>query len=399
MASSLPDSPSLEKLRAQARTLQRAWRSADPRALEYLTREHPRPDVAAAQGFPLAAAQLVVARSYGFTGWPALRAYLDQVAVLGRTAPDDDSLTGDVARFCALACLRSDRLDSPPRWVAARDLLQATPDLTERSIHAAAAAGDAAAVRQALAAGVPVDQLGGSLHWTPLMSLTYARIEVGDPLATAAVLLDAGADADAGILWGGLATPFTVLTGVFGEGEMGAGRQPAHPQWQALATLLLDGGAEANDAQTLYNRMFRRGSGHLELLFAYGLGTGDGGPWRRRLGAATESIVEMMQRQVDWALDHAMADRLELLAQHGFGPGPAGISADVVRDGAGVPDGRTALHEAAWDGDLERITTLLEAGADPRARDAEHHTSPREWAEFAYQDAAADLLRVWEEPR
>lgn len=242
-----------------------------------------------------------------------------------------------------------------------------------------------------------MDQLGGSMRWTPLMSLTYARIDVGNAQATATVLLDAGADVDAGILWGGLATPFTVLTGVFGEGEMGAGRQPAHPQWRELAAVLLSRGAEPNDAQTLYNRMFRRGTEHLELLFAHGLGTGDGGPWRRRLGAATESIAEMMHRQVDWALDHRMTDRLDLLAQHGFGPGSAGIDADIIQRGAVVQDGGTALHEAAWDGDLERIVELLESGADPSVQDAEHHTTAREWAEFAFQDAAASLLREWEE--
>ena len=395
MASSLPDSPSLEKLRGLARALQAAWRRDDPDALQRLAHLHPRPEVAATQSFPLAAAQLVVARSYGFTGWPALRAYLDQVAVLGRTPPDDDRLTDDVARFCALAGLRYDRLDAPPRWAAARELLRARPDLPERSIHVAAMAGDVSTVRRALASGVPADELGGSMRWTPLMSLAYARADLGDPIATATVLLDAGADADAGILWGGLATPFTALTGVFGEGEMGAGRQPAHPQWRELATLLLDRGAEANDAQTLYNRMFRRGTGHLELLFAYGLGQGDGGPWRRRLGAATESIVEMMQRQVGWAVDHAMADRLELLAQHGFGPG----TADVEGQPEVVPPGRTALHEAAWDGDVQRVAELLEAGADPYAVDEEHHTTPREWAEFAFQDAAAALLREWEENR
>lgn len=406
MASSLPDSPSLEKLRSQGRALQRACRSGDPDALQLLAGKHPRPEVAAAQGFPLASAQLVVARLYGFPGWPALRAYLDQVVLLGRYTPDDERLTDDVLRFCALAGLRYDQLDAPPRWAAARDMLRAQPDLPERSIHAAAAAGDVSAVHRALASGVPADQLGGPLRWTPLMSLTYSRLGVGvadgstpgDPVGTAQVLLDAGADVDAGILLGGLATPFTALTGVFGEGEMGAGRQPAHRQWRELATLLLECGAEPNDAQALYNRMFVRGTAHLELLFQYGLGAGDGGPWRRRLGVATESIDEMMQRQIGWAVDHRMSDRLELLAQHGFGPGAGGLTADRHRAFvAAERDGRTALHQAAWDGDLEWITALLEAGADPGALDSEHHTTPREWAEFAFQQEAAELLRDWED--
>lgn len=56
MASSLPDSPSLEKLRGLSRALQGAWRRDDPDALQRLARLHPRPDIAVAQNFPLAAA-------------------------------------------------------------------------------------------------------------------------------------------------------------------------------------------------------------------------------------------------------------------------------------------------------------------------------------------------------
>ncbi|MFT4218593.1 MAG: hypothetical protein QM619_15600 [Micropruina sp.] len=43
-------------------------------------------------------------------------------------------------------------------------------------------------------------------------------------------------------------------------------------------------GADPNDAQTLYNRMFHRDDRHLRILLARGLGHGDGGVWQRRLG-------------------------------------------------------------------------------------------------------------------
>jgi ankyrin repeat protein len=42
---------------------------------------------------------------------------------------------------------------------------------------------------------------------------------------------------------------------------------------------------------------------------------------------------------------------------------------------------QTALHNAAWNGDLEMARLLVEAGADLHARDAEHDTTPRGWAE------------------
>ena len=80
-----------------------------------------------------------------------------------------------------------------------------------------------------------------------------------------------------------------MLTGAFGEGELGPVRQPRHPHSLALARLLLSAGADPNDGQALYNRMFEPGNDHLELLLEFGLGTGDGGPWRRRLGDALDS--------------------------------------------------------------------------------------------------------------
>ncbi len=103
--------------------------------------------------------------------------------------------------------------------------------------------------------------------------------------------------------------PFTALTGCFGEGEQGPGRQPRHPAGDELAALLLARGADANDAQTLYNRMFGRDDSHLRLLLDHGLGGGDGGVWHARIGAALESPDEMVRRQVDWATEHGLTDR------------------------------------------------------------------------------------------
>ena len=186
--------------------------------------------------------------------------------------------------------------------------------------------------------------------------------------------------------------PFTVLTGCFGEGEQGPGRQPRHPQGDLLAGLLLERGADPNDGQTLYDRMFSRDDSHLRLLLEHGLGHGDGGVWRRRLGERQDAPERMVALQVEWARDHGLTDRLALLAAHGFtevharGPAvalawsrrplpavfasatPLGVRR-VVSGGAD-PDarahGRTLLHHAAWIGDLELVDALLEVGADPQ---------------------------------
>jgi hypothetical protein len=207
-------------------------------------------------------------------------------------------------------------------------------------------------------------------------------------VAAARLLLDAGADPDSGYLWQGLPTAFTALTGVFGEGESGPGRQPRHPQWRALAELLLERGADPNDRQALYNRMFNRDDSHLELLLRHGLGRPASEVWARRTGEA-ETVGEMLARQVDWARGHGFAARLALLVAHGLAD-PA-VTADLPP--ARVPDGRTALHDAAFMNDVEHVRALLSAGADPEARDAVHGTRPYEWALWARAADAAAVLR------
>jgi hypothetical protein len=80
----LPERPSLEQLKKQARLLQRSVRSAHPKALA-LVAEY-QPGRAAAGPFSLDSAQFVLARSYGFASWPKLRQHLATL-VLPESAP------------------------------------------------------------------------------------------------------------------------------------------------------------------------------------------------------------------------------------------------------------------------------------------------------------------------
>jgi hypothetical protein len=474
----LPTNPDLEHFRRQARTLQRSARSGDPDALALVEQLHTGPVDTA--DLPLSAAQLVIARRYGFSSWPKLRHYLDDASELSRNPTGDQPADSPADEFCRLACLVYGNEDGPERWAGARALLAEHPELVTVSIAAAAAAADPDAIAGHLATDpAAAGRDTGPHRWAPLLYLTYSRVQTaGEPaerfLRSMRLLLDAGADPNAGYLWLGLPTPFTVLTGVFGEGEQGAGKQPRHPHSLPLARLLLTSGADPNDGQALYNRMFRPDDSHLDVLYEFGLGRGDGGPWKRRLGEAAETIQQMMARQLQWAIDHGFDRRVRLLisrgvdvsapladgrtpAEHAIAAGRLDLLADLRAAGAPVravtdaeeltglllagdkaaidafevdhpnalaaarqrnpavlhqartaqavnavmaagfdvnarAGGSTALHEAAFVGDVTLIAALLDAGADPSLLDDENRSTPLGWAQYAHQGAAAQML-------
>ncbi|GAA4460048.1 ankyrin repeat domain-containing protein [Phytohabitans houttuyneae] len=367
----LPDRPHLDSLRRQARALQRAARAGEPEAVARLDRHHPGGAPADPAALPLSAAQLVVAREYGFGSWPRLTRYLRTVEEHGwytalGAAPADDPAD----EFCRLACLTYGAEDGPARWAQARALLARHPDLTAANIWAAAAAARPDDVGRLLAArpGAATAR-GGPFRWRPLFYLVYSRFDPAVPaepvLAVARMLLDAGADPDEGYLFDALPSPFTLLTGVFGHGEQGRPRQPSHPHWRELGRMLLAAGADPNDAQALYNRMFEPDDGHLELLFEYGLGTGDGGPWKARIADLTPP-ARMLRIQLRWAIEHHQRARVRLLVEHGVdfrspfeGSGPAWSPGD----------GRTPVELAWLNGDTEIADYLVAQGATPLGPD------------------------------
>src|SRR2546421_6126058 len=86
----LPGNANLEQLKKGAKSFQRAVRAGDAGAAEVVREFHPRlPDAQPGSpeltGFTRTDAQLVIARQFGFSSWPKLRAHLELVAPYARS--------------------------------------------------------------------------------------------------------------------------------------------------------------------------------------------------------------------------------------------------------------------------------------------------------------------------
>ncbi|MHB1569807.1 MAG: hypothetical protein ACYC0H_11435, partial [Solirubrobacteraceae bacterium] len=130
----LPGNANLEQLKKGAKSFQRAVRAGDRGAAEVVNEFHPRlakaaPGSTELAGFTRSDAQLVVARQFGFSSWPKLKAHLELVARYARSphqAPVGGPLGDEQAvvdEFLRLACLTYGD-DDPDRLRRARALLE-----------------------------------------------------------------------------------------------------------------------------------------------------------------------------------------------------------------------------------------------------------------------------------
>ena len=307
---------------------------------------------------------------------------------------------------------------------AARRLAARHPELVNDSVFAAAAMGNVAAVevhlRQSPSAATATCGVRG---WTALAHVMYGRLDGEHALAIAERLIDAGADIhfqfDDG--WG---NPFTLLTGVAGDGE---GAKPPHPQAEALAALLLDGGVDPFDTQLLYNTSLHHDdTTWLELLWARCVARGIEAQWRAtegkrlsgRLSVNTldyllgNAVLRRHRARVKWLLEHGananalhsysgrtvhtearlagFSEGVVLLEAHGARadslPSSLEFAAAVMLNDADTMHRLLAaqpslirtpgpLHRAALQGRTDILRTLLDLGADIHAADHEGATA------------------------
>jgi ankyrin repeat protein len=329
----LPERPDLGQLRRRAKELRDAARAGDAAAAERLARHHQAPP---ADPVRLAAAQLVIAREQGFPSWPRLIAALE----------------ADAASRRALSAFLSASIEG--RMRQAGEILHADPAIARRSLAAAAVLGDAAAVREHLAAdpgtALPLDDERG---WPPLLFACYSRWHQVDPdhapgLAEAVrLLLAAGADANTND--GGRAPYHSALKGSV---------EVNNP---SVSEVLLEAGAHPDPGQPIAEAAAHRDLRCLRLLLSH--------------GARVTST---------WALGAAVFND---------NPGAAALLLDALAaDGGRAADAASEeLPDAAAAASFAVVETLLDAGADPRATDSNGISALRLAVRAGGQETAARL--------
>jgi ankyrin repeat protein len=359
--------PHFNQFKHQAKDLLKAYRAGDVAAVSEVERYEQTPDPAA---FALHDAQCVLARSYGFTSWQKLKSYVQTIESYRQ--PLEPRSADDADKFLRLACITYFDGDHPARRERARQLLAEKPQIARANIYTAAAVGDVVAVTDLLAKKANVHAKGGPFDWEPLLYAAYSRLDresvAHSTLQVARLLIEQGADPNAGFLWdwgGQFSCLCTALTGVLGLGETDVHRaegplyQPPHQHWFEFARLLLDAGADPNDNQGLYNRMQYPNDDHLKLLFEYGLGKDQGGPWFQRFfqhcpRVDNRSPSDILSYQLRYAVKANYFDRVKLLVENG---------ADVNRTSPYPSGARAPYAEAVYHGHQEIADHLVAKGA------------------------------------
>ena len=264
-----------------------------------------------------------LAAHYGFHTWGQIEHYLH---IRSETTPD--SLSAE-DQFLRNACLVYSYEDSPSRRQQAMKMLEADPGLELASIYTACCIGNVDEVRRLLEANPQLlEQRGGVFDWEPLLYACYSRIELPErsTLEVARLLLDRGANPNAHYKWGGQ-YHFTAVTGAFGEGEGGPISQPPHAEAEKLASALLKAGANPNDGQSIYNRMFTGDTRCVSMLIEHGLTGKEGVNWVEEDDDEAGPILDYLLSwdvsnfkpgdwMCSWCGNHNYADKLKYASYH-----------------------------------------------------------------------------------
>ena len=363
----LPDHPSLEQYKKQAKELRRSVVAGIPADLERVRRHHPRFRNAGSdslRALSLADAQLVLAREHGYPSWPEFAKRIETLRVI-RALED---LHDPVDTFIEVACVDRHGWHGSGTLEHADMIRSRYPAVSTRNIYSAAVFGDTATVRAFLSRDRSLATAKGGPHgWDALTYLCFSRYLRIDKarseffVEAARALLEAGADANTG--WTDyIDTPPRPVREAAVYGAAGLA------QHAGLTRLLLEHGGDPNDEETPYHVAETYDNTVLRVLLDCG-----------RFNQA--SLATVAARKCDWHDDQG----LNLVLDHGADPNYRTIwkftpfQQSIRRDNGVVMieafldhgadpllsnefDGRNAFQMAAWYGRGDILAALERRG-------------------------------------
>jgi ankyrin repeat protein len=368
MAHALPARPNLEWLRKSAKDHLRQLRAQDPSR-------------------KLADAQFAIARQYGFSSWRALKAYVDQLHSMPAALDDEEVAAflrhvgaGDIDAIKA-ALHRSPSIVNAvgphPYWGGRPQALHVSIETARRDVF-----------DLLLAAGADLDGDNRLYeHWSPLM-ITYDK----DRPDMRETLLARGARV--GVVEALMAGDDVAVRRMLQRGKAALPPGPNGGSILAFARTpyaidrLLELGApiDTNDRwQTTpmeaFSRLGPRGQHLVEHLHKRGVAAPPEVHARVGDREAIATLLAADPRLIEndaiilAAVDFGHRELTRWLLDRGANP-----NARSRRGSEG-----TALHSAAFEGDLDMVKLLVAAGADIRAIDREHQGTPEGWARAAVE--------------
>lgn len=373
MAEALPPRPNLDWLRKTARQELAQQRAARP-------------------VLKLADVQLALARRYGFLSWRALKAHVDELQAHGPIA------AGEVSEQEVAAFLRAAGSGDADQLRAA---LQRTPALVNavgphpywggrpQALHVSIETSRRDIFDLLLAAGADIDGSNDTYdQCSPLMlTIHWKQPEMQQELL--------GRGAKVGLVEALLLADDARVANILRQDKSAVSRhKPSGGSLLAVARTpfaidrLLELGAPVDAADrwgaTPMEAFSRLGSSGLPLvrhLVGKGMSARPADYARmgdraslERLRATNPSLVQADEVLLG-AVDFAHYELVEWLLAQG-----ASVNARASWGSQG-----TALHSAAWEGNLRLAKILVTAGADIQLRDAEHNGTPAQWARAAIE--------------